>query len=230
VTPRFLRTVIMATLPVALVGAGFAVGAGTELGGDPVVPVTVALSTMERLGDQPALRAVAAVPGQALVARRTTNRRHTVSRTAPARQPGAVRPPTAAMPGAAAVPPGDPTLESQVVTLVNRARLAKGCRALRVDARLVTAARLHSADMATYHYFSHTGRNGSTYASRVRATGYPSPLGENIAWGYRSAVEVMNAWMNSAGHRANILNCASKATGVGYDPRKNMWTQMFGFQ
>jgi uncharacterized protein YkwD len=78
-------------------------------------------------------------------------------------------------------------------------------------------------------YFSHTSPDGQGPGDRAAAAGYPRWSGENIAAGYPTPAAVVEGWMNSAGHRANILNCQSKATGVGYDARRNMWTQMFGF-
>jgi hypothetical protein len=70
---------------------------------------------------------------------------------------------------------------------------------------------------------------GRTFDQRIRAAGYPSPGGENIAKGYVSASAVMTGWMNSPGHRANILNCSFTALGVGYDTRGNYWVQNFGY-
>jgi uncharacterized protein YkwD len=81
--------------------------------------------------------------------------------------------------------------------------------------------------MAANGYFSHTGRDGRSFADRIRAQGYPSPAAENIARGQRSASAVMQAWLNSAGHRRNILNCSLRAIGVGFAPG-NVWTQDFG--
>ena len=123
------------------------------------------------------------------------------------------------------------TYENQVVTLVNQQRAAAGCVALRNDAQLHTAAAAHSTDMARNNYFSHTGLNGSTFVTRVQATGYTAPVGENIAWGWRTPADVMNAWMNSAPHKANILNCSFKAGGVGVARKTDgtpYWTQDFG--
>ena len=121
------------------------------------------------------------------------------------------------------------TPEDQVVTLVNAERAKAGCAALRVDSRLAAAAEAHSKDMVDRNYFSHTDPDGNGPGERAAAVGYPQWSGENIAMGYPTAAAGVDAWMNSAGHRANILNCSSKATGVGYDPRENMWTQMFGY-
>lgn len=117
----------------------------------------------------------------------------------------------------------------QVVALVNEARDLAGCEPLTVDERVAEAARKHSADMAEHDYFSHTTPDGVDFAQRMRAEGYPSPGGENIARGQRSAEQVMRAWMNSDGHRRNILNCGFTTIGVGLDTRGWYWTQNFGW-
>jgi uncharacterized protein YkwD len=121
--------------------------------------------------------------------------------------------------------------ENEVIRLTNKARATAGCAPLRFDTRLRTAARLHSADMGMHDYFSHTSRNGDTFADRIEEAGYPHPGAENIARGFQTAAEVMNGWMNSAGHRANILNCGLTAIGVGvyFAPDGPWWTQDFGW-
>ncbi|WP_432980787.1 CAP domain-containing protein [Dactylosporangium sp. CA-233914] len=123
-------------------------------------------------------------------------------------------------------------IENEVVTLTNNYRLANGCGALRVDSRLVAAARAHSTDMVTRNYFDHTGSDGSSFVQREAAAGYTTGASaENIAWGYRAAQDVVNGWINSPGHRANILNCTSVAVGVGLAYKTDgtpYWTQDFG--
>jgi uncharacterized protein YkwD len=85
--------------------------------------------------------------------------------------------------------------------------------------------------MAAHNHMSHTGSDGSSPWQRAKRAGYDDAMGENVAYGYRSPTAVMNGWMNSAGHRANILNCSARALGVGLaysrggDP---YWTQLFG--
>jgi uncharacterized protein YkwD len=133
----------------------------------------------------------------------------------------------------AAVPvaPANAALEDQVFTIVNQERVKNGCRVLRNDDRLRTAARAQSLDMVTYNYFSHTGHDGSSFVDRQKRAGYTAAGGENIAWGFGTAKDVMVAWMNSTGHRANILNCAYLATGVGVARKSDgtvYWTQEFG--
>jgi uncharacterized protein YkwD len=117
-----------------------------------------------------------------------------------------------------------------VVRLTNVERGRAGCGPLHVDARLGVAAQGHSEDMATRRYFSHTTPDGKSPWDRAKAAGYPNPSAENIAMGYHTAADVVAGWMGSAGHRANIVNCASQAIGVGYDPRGFYWTQLFGYE
>jgi uncharacterized protein YkwD len=125
--------------------------------------------------------------------------------------------------------PADVPQAQQVVALVNEARDLAGCKPLTVDERVVEAAQAHSTDMAQRDYFSHTTPEGVDFAQRMRAAGYPNPGGENIAMGQRSAEQVMKAWMNSDGHRRNILNCGFTTIGVGLDTRGWYWTQNFGW-
>ncbi|WP_239329435.1 CAP domain-containing protein [Frankia sp. CiP3] len=126
--------------------------------------------------------------------------------------------------------PADPV--SQVVTLTNTERAKAGCAPLTVDSRLTAAAQAHSDDMATHNYFSHTSQDGRTPFQRMAAAGYQfSIAAENIAAGQRTPAEVMTGWMNSAGHRENILNCSLKQIGVGYGVGGSYgmyWTQDFG--
>lgn len=121
--------------------------------------------------------------------------------------------------------------ENQVVTLTNAQRTAHGCPALRADARLQAAAIAHSLDMRVRSYFAHDSPDGGTPWARIEAQGYSDPSAENIAMGQGTPQAVVDAWMNSPGHRANILNCSSKAIGVGvqFGPGGPWWTQDFGY-
>ncbi|MDP9798086.1 uncharacterized protein YkwD [Catenuloplanes nepalensis] len=130
----------------------------------------------------------------------------------------------------AAVTPAT-TLETQVIAQTNTERAKAGCKKLTVSPALTTAARGHSSDQAKHGYFSHTGRNGSTFTARVKTAGYAPAVGENIAWGYSDTTGVMTGWMNSPGHRKNILNCKAVKIGVGVarDTKGTIyWTQEFG--
>ena len=127
---------------------------------------------------------------------------------------------------------GYTALETEVVTLTNNFRTANGCGALRIDSRLITAARAHSTDMVTKNFFDHTGSDGSTFVQREVRAGYTTGASaENIAWGYHSAQDVVTGWINSPGHRANMLNCQSVAVGIGLAYKADgtpYWTQDFG--
>jgi uncharacterized protein YkwD len=149
----------------------------------------------------------------------------TTTTTAP---PTTAEPPTTTAP---APPPSvarAPTAAEVVVDLVNAER-AQHCGPLAVDDRLATAAQAHSDDMAAHDYFSHTSLNGDTLADRAEAAGFTGGiLGENIAAGQRTPQDVMAAWMDSAGHRANVLNCDYTVIGVGLNQDGWYWTQVFG--
>jgi uncharacterized protein YkwD len=126
--------------------------------------------------------------------------------------------------------------ERTVWTLTNQERAENGLSGLSFNGDLVASARAHSADMAAQDYFNHTALDGSSPGDRIAATGYEaSSWGENIAAGYTTAQAVVDGWMNSAGHRANILNSNFCDIGVGYayegdSTYRHYWTQNFGRQ
>jgi uncharacterized protein YkwD len=121
------------------------------------------------------------------------------------------------------------TLEADVVRIMNKTRAGAGCDPLAVDPRLDNAAEAHSRDMAQRDYFDHTTPEGITFRERIVNAGYANPAtGENLAHGQRTAAEVMESWMASAGHRANILNCDFALVGIGLDEDGMYWTQDFG--
>ncbi|MFK4069226.1 CAP domain-containing protein [Streptomyces sp. NPDC029674] len=121
--------------------------------------------------------------------------------------------------------------EAAVLTLVNQERAKAGCRPVRADDRLAALAGDFSADMAERGFFDHTDPDGATPWDRAEKAGITDLGGENIARGQADARSVMDAWMNSSGHRANILNCDYKTLGVGahFAPGGPWWTQDFGF-
>ncbi len=124
------------------------------------------------------------------------------------------------------------TLENQINKLINAERARHGCDELTVHPRITAAARSHSRWMAATGRFSHAGKGGSRFVSRVRAAGYSQPSAENIAWGNRTASAVVAGWMKSPGHRANILNRESRTVGVGVVFTANRTpyiTQNFGY-
>lgn len=118
--------------------------------------------------------------------------------------------------------------EQRVVELTNAERAKQGLPALKIDTELSKVARVKSEDMQKNNYFDH---NSPTYGSpfdmmKKFGISYTS-AGENIAQGRRTPEEVVQAWMNSAGHRANILNNGFTHIGVGYVESGNYWTQQF---
>lgn len=136
-----------------------------------------------------------------------------------------------ASPASAAVV-SEAKLQGDIVYLTNKQRKLHGCKAVRVDARLTTAARGHSAWMGRTGTFSHTGNAGSSFVTRVKAAKYPRPASENIAFGYRTGLDVVKAWLASPGHRKNLLNCSVNTVGVGAVYAKNgtpYFTQNFGY-
>ncbi|MFJ7077739.1 CAP domain-containing protein [Streptomyces sp. NPDC098781] len=124
------------------------------------------------------------------------------------------------------------SVEAQVIDLVNKERAAAGCAPVTENASLTKAADDYSDVMADSGKLSHTGPDGSTMVTRAEAAGYTgwSTLGENIAVGHPDAAAVMKGWMDSPGHKANILNCSYKEIGVGVHPGDGgpWWTQDFG--
>ncbi|CRK58656.1 hypothetical protein [Alloactinosynnema sp. L-07] len=125
--------------------------------------------------------------------------------------------------------PPNTSAAGQVQSLVNIQRAQRGCAPVTLDSRLNRAAQDHSDDMSRNGYFSHTSLDGRSFVDRAEDAGYPSAGAENIARGQSSAQQVMNAWMNSSGHRANILNCSMRTMGLGLATRGYYWTQMFGY-
>jgi uncharacterized protein YkwD len=137
------------------------------------------------------------------------------------------------------------SFENQVLILVNQKRAAgatcggvakPAVAALTLDTRLRCAARVHSKDMGTNNFMSHTGSNGSTPWQRMNNAGYAwTQAAENVAAGQATPAAVMNSWMNSSGHCNNIMGSGLKHLGVGYfyapsSTYKHYWTQDFGRQ
>lgn len=118
--------------------------------------------------------------------------------------------------------------EKEVIRLVNEIRVKNGLKELTYDWELSRVARYKSQDMKDNKYFSHTSPIYGTPFQMIKNFGisYRS-AGENIAKGYASPQAVVNGWMNSEGHRANILNSSFTHIGVGYVASGNYWTQMF---
>jgi uncharacterized YkwD family protein len=118
--------------------------------------------------------------------------------------------------------------EQKVVDLTNQERAKNGLAALKVDAALSKMAREKSRDMSANGYFSHTSPTYGSPFDMMKQFGITYKYaGENIAMGQRSPEEVVKAWMNSEGHRKNILNPNFNHIGVGYVEQGNYWTQEF---
>ncbi|MER5789353.1 CAP domain-containing protein [Streptomyces sp. NPDC001980] len=122
-------------------------------------------------------------------------------------------------------------VEAEVLKLVNEERAKVGCSALSANSSLTKLAEAFSDDMAARDFFDHTDPDGKTPWDRAAAAGIANLGGENIARGQATAQAVMDAWMNSEGHRANILNCDFKTLGVGvhFGEGGPWWTQDFGY-
>ncbi|KRC62444.1 hypothetical protein ASE14_00985 [Agromyces sp. Root81] len=149
-------------------------------------------------------------------------------------------PTDAATPVPAPVPPaevapapvsGDVGAADAVLAIVNEQRASAGCAAVAADPGLAGVASAHSADMAARDFFDHTNPDGQSPWDRAGAAGISYAGGENIALGQADAAAAMDAWMNSPGHRANIVNCefTKLGTGVHDGPGGPWWTQLFGY-
>jgi uncharacterized YkwD family protein/spore coat assembly protein SafA len=123
------------------------------------------------------------------------------------------------------------SIESQVIKLVNQQRAAQGIKPLKANWQLSRVARFKSQDMKTRNYFTHTSPAYGSPFDMMKAFGISfSTAGENIAAGQATAQEVMKSWMNSPGHRKNILSASFTEIGVGYvsgGSYRHYWTQMF---
>ena len=152
-----------------------------------------------------------------------------------------VEEPTEELPAGSGTPPAGTTLvynvnPTNMLKLINDVR-SKGCTCgntvmppvgkLAWNTKLAKAAYLHSVDMQSKNYFSHTSKDGRSPGDRIIAQGFNwSAYGENIARGQTSEAAVMNGWLNSEGHCKNIMNARFTYVGVGME--KNYWTQLFG--
>jgi uncharacterized protein YkwD len=108
-----------------------------------------------------------------------------------------------------------------VLASINAARAKAGCQPLRLDSRLMAAAKSHARAMAEQNFFGHAGKDGNRFPARLQRQGYAyRTAAENIAAGQKSAGAVVKSWMQSAGHRRNILNCRMTETGIAvvYQP------------
>jgi len=131
---------------------------------------------------------------------------------------------------------GSSGYESEVLRLTNAERSKAGCGPLSADSSLVESSGAHAEDMVDRHFFDHTNPDGENPFERMGDAGFKgSAMAENIAMGYGSPAEVVAGWMQSEGHKRNILNCGYNKLGVGYDPGRikagyaaGSWVQNFG--
>ena len=154
----------------------------------------------------------------------------------PSEKPGKTPPRTAEpepekKPGNPVATPAEAAAGAQVLKLVNEERAKVGCSPVIPNGGLAGLATAFSKDMARRNFFDHTDPDGDTPWDRAKAAGVSDLGGENIARGQADAEAVMQAWMDSPGHRANILNCDFRTLGVGvhFGPGGPWWTQNFGY-
>lgn len=163
----------------------------------------------------------------------TTQPSTTKSATQPTTAAQATQPATTVAPttqqGTTAAGSTNSSYVSQVVTLVNEERAKQGLAALTVDAKAEAAAAVRAKEIMTS--FSHTRPNGSSFGSALKEQGATySTAGENIAWGQKTPQEVVTGWMNSSGHRANILGANYTKIGCGFYQSSDgtcYWSQLF---
>lgn len=126
---------------------------------------------------------------------------------------------------------GESAYVQEILRLVNAERAKAGLAALTLDASVTKAAQVRAIEIETS--FSHTRPDGSSFSTALQEQGVSyRGSGENIAWGQKSPEAVMNAWMNSDGHRANILNKNFTAIGIGHHQDaagRNYWSQLFTY-
>ncbi|GLV77609.1 CAP domain-containing protein [Streptomyces hygroscopicus] len=146
----------------------------------------------------------------------------------PSRTP--VTEPTAPAPPAASAGP-ETASEAEVLSLVNQEREKVGCAPVTADPKLAQLAEDFSQDMSLRQFFDHIDPDGDSPWDRAESAGILDLGGENIARGQSDAQAVMDSWMHSSGHRANILNCSFKRMGVGahFGDGGPWWTQDFGY-
>lgn len=127
-----------------------------------------------------------------------------------------------------------PSYATELLRLTNQERQRQGLAPLRLSPNLTQAAQRHAEDMVRSGNFSHTGSDGSQPSDRAIAAGYQFRyVGENIAAGHRSPASTIRQWMQSSGHRANILKPEYTEVGFGYvsdssTPYRYYWVQVFG--
>ena len=256
---RRLRHVLTAALAVGVLGVGYAGIASARSSSDEADSRLTAAAPRDALPDsvpseeqsaEPSLPLPSATtspsparPSAKASIKASTSASARPSRTAgkpatqPARKPASKRPTTAPTkkppaPGnTGSAPSGGSATITAIIRLVNAERAEAGCGKLAGETRLHRAAQKHSQRQATQNKMSHQLPGEAAMGDRVSAEGYRwGGVAENVAAGYRTPADVMTGWMNSAGHKANILNCGYKHIGVGVAKSGDgtlYWTQNF---
>ncbi|MET8489573.1 CAP domain-containing protein [Streptomyces tendae] len=196
-------------------------------------------SKEEAAKDSPSSSPSSASPSTSAPASKPAAPAGTPSKTKkPKTTPSAKPKPTPSRPAAEPARPSAPAAvseqavaQAQVLKLVNDERAKVGCSPVAANSALRELAEDFSEAMATQGFFDHTDPGGATPWDRAAAAGISGLGGENIARGQADAQAVMDAWMNSPDHRANILNCDFKTLGVGvhFGSGGPWWTQDFGY-
>ncbi|MET8879866.1 CAP domain-containing protein [Streptomyces rubiginosohelvolus] len=170
----------------------------------------------------------AATPSKKSKAPATPEKSSAPASKAPAPPKTSAAPPPSKKPSPS---PTDASARSEVLALVNQERAKVGCSPLSTSAPLTSLAQNFSEDMAARGFFDHTDPDGDTPWDRAAQAGVQGLAAENIARGQADAQAVMEGWMNSEGHRANILNCDYKTIGIGIHEGSGgpWWVQNFGF-
>lgn len=195
---------------------------GSSTSGDAERPTSPAPSTSSAAPTKTPSKKPSATPSQ--------KPKETPSRTA-TKAPEKEKEPEREQTGAPVEMSAQAAAAAEVLQLVNQERAQVGCSAVAANSSLTDLAQDFSEDMAARGFFDHTDPSGASPWDRAAKAGITDLGGENIARGQADAAAVMDAWMNSPGHKANILNCDFKTLGVGvhFGAGGPWWTQDFGY-
>ena len=246
---RRVRTVLTAALAVGVIGVGYAGIASARSSSDGADSRLTAAAPRDAAPESgpvpepslpPTSAATSPTPRRPSVKASTgASARPTRTAAKPTRKPASKRPtkaPTKAPKPPApdrttAAPSGGSATVREIIRLVNAERKDAGCGTLAGETRLHRAAQKHSERQAEQNTMSHELPGEAAMGDRVTAEGYRwGGVAENVAAGYRTPADVMTGWMNSAGHKANILNCGYEHIGVGLAKSGDgtpYWTQNF---
>lgn len=218
----------VASVPTSVSATGARDGQG---GGTPPTPEAVAGDPPVAVGSSHPVPSPA--PPTTVSAPPPSSPAPTTATPAPPQSSPPAPSPTGTSPSPSSTAPAPSTAvayEDKVLAIVNTERATAGCGPVKADAALRDLARAHSNDMADRGYFAHDTPEGKTPWDRAKAADVTYLAAENIARGQPTPEAVMEAWMNSPGHRANILNCEFDKLGVGVRTGAGgpWWTQEFG--